>query len=254
VQAVLLGGSTGAHPANFGKFLAYGCSNLAVHNVSKARLKASHLLRRLSSHVLAAPKLRNRLGERPWLIYLGGLNGTHNPERTRANISKTFGKAQAAGFRVMALALPPWGAAGDRRWRDFEGLHKVRSTRLVNDFLLGRSKTPGAASHRAELTVDTFDSKLRDKRAAMRERGPIAEAFSTSRYRRRRPASRWIRAAQKVPRHFMRLRYRGRYHFHPNWRGHRLIATLACKQAPTEWGCDCRKIGRSWPKAGRIYP
>jgi len=254
VRAVLLGGSIGAHPANFGKFLRRACPNLEIHNVAKARLKARHLLRRLSTHVLEVPELRAQLGRRPWLIYLGGLNGIYKPERTRRNIAATFAKAHGAGFRVLAITLPPWGSARDRRWRDFEGLHKVRATRLVNDFLRGRDKTGRPAAERPDLAVDIFDSKLRDRRAALREAAPISAAFATSRYRRRRPKTRWVRAAQRVPRHFMTMRYRGRYHFHPNWRGHRLIATLICKQAPAQWGCDCKRIARSWSKNGRIRP
>lgn len=253
-HAVLLGGSVSAHPANFGKFLRYGCRNLKVHNVAKARLNASHLLGRLDSHVLANTRLMKRIGGQPWLIYLGGLNGIYRPERTRKNIALTFAKAHGAGFRVMAITLPPWGAATDRRWRNFEGLHKVRSTALVNDFLCGRDRTGWPAERRPDLTIDVFDSVLRDRQARLRTHQEVAPAFATSRYRRRRPARTWIAAARKVPRNFMRKKYRGRYHFHPNWRGQRVIAGLICAQAPPEWGCDCKRIARAWSKKGRIRP
>jgi len=255
IQMVLLGGSVAAHPANFGKFVHYGCRNVQVHNRAQARLKASHLLRRLDSHVLADAELMTQVRRgKPWLLYLGGLNGIYRPERTRKNIALTFEKAHAAGFQVMAITLHPWGAATDRRWRDFEGLHKMRSTRLVNDFLQGKDRTGWPATRRPDKVVDAFNSGLRDRRAALRSAEEIAPAFATSRYRNRRPMKRWIQAARRVPRNFMRKRYRGRYHFHPNWRGQRIIARLICKQAPAEWGCDCERIRRSWSKDRIIRP
>ncbi len=248
-QVVILGGSITAHPANFGKFLSFGCRNLKVHNLGKARLKASHLLRRLDSHVLQDEALMASLKEqRPWLLYLGGLNGIYRPERTRKNIAATFAKAHGAGFRIMALTLTPWGAATDRRWRAYEGLHKMRSTELVNDFLRGRDRTGWPKERRPDLTVETFDSVLRQRRAALRPRAPLAKAFAKGRYGKRRSARKYIRAARRVPRNFMRMRYRGRYHFHPNWRGQRVMAGLVCDLAPAEWACDCKKIRRAWSK------
>ena len=45
-----------------------------------------------------------------------------------------------------------------------------------------------------------------------------------------------------VPRSFLQAKYRDFDHTHPNSAGHRLIAALACQQAPADWGCDCDAI------------
>ncbi len=254
-RVVIIGGSISVHPANYGKFIAYGCKNVGTVNFGRARLKAKAILRRFEVKVLADKALMAELeGKKPWLLYLGGLNGVYAPERTRANIIKTVKRARARGFRIMALTLPPWGSLEDGRFFDFEGLFNMRATALVNDYLTGVDKRFDAAT-RPDVTIDIFNSKLRDSRAKKRDAKKLAAKFPTSRYKRRKGSRRrLIRQAREVPRMFMKKRYRGRYHFHPNWRGHRLIAGLICSQAPADWGCDCAKISRAWSKKGRIRP
>ena len=255
VRVVVVGGSITAHPANFMKFLHKRCANIEVINFGKARLKARALLRRFREKVRDDQQLVDQLKKKEgWLVYLGGLNGIYLPKRTRKNIAATFSEAHAVGLKVAALTLPPWGSLEDGRFFDYEGLFNLKATALVNDFL--RSK-PGtfSAKQLPDLVLDIYNSKLRDKRARLRSTSEISPRFSKSRYRRRRHAKRSLtRQARYVPRMFMKRKYRGRYHFHPNWRGHRVIAHLFCKNAPVSWACDCKKIARSWPKNGRIYP
>ncbi len=255
-RAVVLGGSITAHPANFGKFIQYGCTGVELVNYGKARLKSSHLLRRFRQKVLGDEQLMAQLkGRQPWLLYLGGLNGIYLPKRVRRNIAETIELAHKRGFRVMALTLPPWGSLRDRRFRAFEGLFQLRATALVNDFIIAKPSRSWSKSQLADVAINIYDSKLRDRRAPLRGAAQLQDAFATSRYkRRRRSQRRLIQQARRVPRMFMRKRYRGRYHFHPNWRGHRLIAKLICVRAPRQWACDCPKIARAWPKNGRIFP
>ena len=48
-----------------------------------------------------------------------------------------------------------------------------------------------------------------------------------------------------MPRQFMDAKYRDFDHVHPNTAGHKLMAALACQQAPPQWQCDCDAIRRA---------
>ncbi|MBP47716.1 MAG: hypothetical protein CMH53_07240 [Myxococcales bacterium] len=267
VKAVVLGGSLSKYyRGNYGQFLEYGCKNLEVVNRAKVGAGGNKLLKRMRSHVLRDRSLMKAMkGGEKWLIFQGGLNSIYAPESTNANLARLFKLAKDRGFRTMALTLTPWGDDSDKRFRGWEGLFYVRATRLVNRFLLGKLSPDEALGRKAknrphswqrgelpDISVDVYNSPLRDSRAKRRDKAVLTKSFRRSRYKRRtKQFKKLLRQASNVPRGYLKRKYRDFDHIHPNSTGHRILAQIACKKAPSSWGCDCEKIRRSVFK-GRV--
>mgnify|MGYP002630109349 CR=1 FL=1 len=261
VRAVVLGGSISMYYAgNYGQYLQHGCRNLEVVNRAKVGAGGAALVKRFDKVVAGDPALARQLaGRETWLLFQGGLNSVYAPSSTSLHLSRLFKRAHEAGMQVMAWTLTPWGDESDRRFAGFEGVKTVRDTRHVNAFLLG-SLSPDEALGRAgkghphewlkgelpDISVDVFNSNLRDSGASERPTAALEQGFGRSRYRKEATArATIISEARAVPRNFMRPTFRDFDHTHPNTRGHRLMALAACRRAPASWGCDCDRIARA---------
>lgn len=268
VRVVVGGGSISMYyKGNYGQFLEYGCKNIEVVNRAKVGAGGRALLKRLRTAVLGDRKLLKQLAQKEsWFLFQGGLNSVFSPETTNHYLSQMFKLAADSGLRTFALSLTPWGRDGTKRFEGFEGVRFVRATKRVNAFLAGKLSPDRALGRRAkkhahewlkgeipEVYVDLFDSKLRDKKAPLRDAKALNRAFSRSRYRRQAGnKAAIVREGQEVPRNFMKKRLQAFDHIHPRAEGHRIIAELACAKAPKSWGCDCAKIRRSTWRRSKV--
>ncbi len=268
IKAVVLGGSVSEYYAgNYGQFLAHGCQNLEVVNRAKAKKGVPALVKRLNKEVIGDRKLMAGTTDgKRWLIWQGGLNSVFSPEMANYHLARLFQQAHDGGFQVMALTLVPWGSHKDARFRGFRGVRTVRQTKQINNFLKRKLSPQRALGRRArnhphewmqgelpDITVDVFDSPLRDSGAALRDMAALNKAFSRSRYRRKKARKAAIVAeARAVPRQFMKKKYWAFNHYHPNTAGHRQMALAACAQAPKSWGCDCKRIAAAVFRKGKV--
>lgn len=269
VKVVLLAGSIGAfRDQPYGRLLHQWCGNADIQNLSQVGEGAPALLTRFRNDVLDNPNIP--VGTRDtemWLLFGGGLNSVGAPERTNDAIRKLFSLAHRRRFGVVALTLTPWGAGDSDRWRGARGLHVLRSTRSVVDFVLGRigpraalgpylrgrsadADAPWLDDERPDIAVDLYDSRLRDRDA---EPWPLdrvrAELEDDPAWRRATAglssddrASKLdadARTLAEAPRWFLAPEYRGFDHVHPNREGHRVIAETVCPLLPESWGCEC---------------
>jgi len=268
VRAVVVGGSISMYyKGNYGEYLQHGCKNLEVVNRAKVGAGGRALVKRLKTAVLQDKQLMKevRRGE-AWLIFQGGLNSVFSPEMTNWYLARMFKLAADSGMRTFALTLTPWGDDGDKRFKGWEGLRYVRATKMINRFLLAKLTPDQALGRRAakhphewlkgelpEVAVDVYHSELRAKSAPLRAEAPLRKSFRRSRYRKRgAQKDKLIEQARAVPRGYLAKGYRDFDHIHPNTKGHRLLAVMACKKAPASWGCDCAKIGRAVWKKGKV--
>ncbi len=270
VKVILLAGSIGAfRDMPYGRLLHEWCGNAEIRNLSQVGQGAPQLFSRFRDEVLENPNVP--VGSRNlemWLLFGGGLNSVGVPQRTNRSIAQLFALAHRRRFGVVAMTLTPWGSREDRdRWSGARGLHVLRSTRSVVDFVLGRSTprealgplvrerrgdpdAPWLDAERPDVAIDLYDSALRDRNA---QALPIAEVREEL---ARDPA--WQRAVEELapaerearleadartlaqaPRWFLRPEYRGFDHIHPNRAGHRVIAETLCPRLPESWGCQC---------------
>ena len=259
VKVITIAGSIGAWPAgSFSQFLGEVCANAEIINRSKTGYGARALKHRFRQQLL-----RNRRVHLSddrfeyWLLYAGGLNSIGTPGMTIKYQVETFRLAHQHGVKVVGLSLGPWGDERDRRWAGLAGLKYHRSTRKVVDFIMGRLPRNEALEgyvpkeerylpkwkpgELPNISVDIYDSPLRDKGAALR-----SIAYLTRRYRRswklkrRFPnESQIVQEAAEIPRWYLRTDLRSFDHIHPNSEGHRQIARTACASLPMNWQCDC---------------
>ncbi|HEY8432801.1 MAG TPA: hypothetical protein VIL20_30730 [Sandaracinaceae bacterium] len=271
VKVVLLAGSIGAfRDQPYGRLLYEWCANAEIRNLSQVGQGAPQLLQRFREQVIenenvpiGAPNLEM------WVLFGGGLNSVSSPHRTNRSIAQLIRLAHRRRIGVVALTLTPWGSREDReRWSGARGLHVLRSTRAVVDFVMGRSSpaealgpyarerrgvepdAPWLESEQPDVAIDLYDSPLRDRDA---EPWPLEEVRAEL---VRDPA--WIRSVAgldpvqrearldadartlaEAPRWFLRPEYRGFDHIHPNRAGHRVIAETVCPHLPASWGCQC---------------
>jgi len=262
-RAVVVGGSISTfYGGNFGQFLQFGCKDLEVINRGEVGAGAAKIHQTVRDDLLADDGLLAGDGDHRWLIVQGGLNSVWMPEATSWWLSRTFAAAHAAGVKVVALSLTPWGSDDDPRFAGYKALRLHRATAHIVEFVMGRL-TPQAAlgarnarrsppdrwsdAERPDVAVDLWNSDLREgDRAALRNRAPLAASFDRSPYRKRKEErDALVAAAAAVPRQYLARRYWSFDHTHPSSAGHRLMAALVCQQAPVAWGCDCDAIRRA---------
>jgi hypothetical protein len=270
VKVVLLAGSIGAfRDQPYGRLLHEWCPNAEIQNLSHVGEGAPQLFSRFRNDVVRNPLVPiGAPNVSMWLLFGGGLNSVGSSARTNRSIRDLTMLAHQRGFGVVAMTLTPWGSQGEARWNGGRGLHLLRSTRNVVDFVLGRldavealghyrhergaeatgPDAPWSAIERPEISIDLYDSALRDREAAP---WPIDHVR-----RRLRSDPAWRRtvsdeedfdarlesdatALAEAPRWFLKDEYRGFDHIHPNREGHRRIAEIACPWLPRSWGCQC---------------
>lgn len=262
-KAVVVGGSISLYYAgNFGQYLQFGCKDLEVIHRGKVGAGGHVLAQILRDQVIGDKALMKHLADgKGWILFQGGLNSVGSPESTAWQLSRLFLAAHQAGLKVLALSLTPWGSAADPRFEGWKGLRILRATEQVVDFVLGRLTPKQALGKRAAdraddkwlpgelpaIAVDLLQSPLRaGKAAGLRDRAELERTFAASPYKKQAGQKAvLVAAAQAVPQFFMHTKFHDFDHVHPNSAGHRLIAALACQQAPAEWGCDCDAIRRA---------
>ena len=241
-----------------------------VKNRGKARIGGRQLRERFTKQVLKNRRIDPGAYEGMWLVFLGGLNSVGTPEMTNRHVSRIFRSAHDAGIHTMGLTLTPWGSERDkRRWAGAKGLAYLEKTRVAVDFVMGRL-TPAQALGRyargresadwlpgelPEVSVELYDSPLRDAAAPLREetraRRSVMRVPSLRKQLRALPESEqepWLSATlqrvREIPRWYIRPEYRGFDHIHPNAEGHKIIAQQVCASAPASWGCDCTALAQ----------
>lgn len=249
-KAVVIGGSISKYFAgNFGQFLEHGCSKLEVLNRGEVGAGGAKLLRNLQREVLDKPAvLRPMQGGKGWILFQGGLNSVAQVRGTMQRLAELFSLAHSADLRVLALSLTPWGADSDARFAGWKGLQLHQATAEVSRFLTGKPAADSGfvADQLPDIGIDLWNSELRDAQAPLRAAAPLEASFASSPYRKdTQRKGEWVAAARAVPRHYLAAAYRGFDHTHPGTAGHRLMAALACQQAPAEWQCDCDAIRRA---------
>jgi hypothetical protein len=277
VKVVLLAGSIGAfRDQPYGRLLHERCANAEVRNLSQVGQGAPALLSSFRRDVLENSRLPiGAQSVEMWLMFGGGLNSVGAPQVTNRAMRRLFELAHRRHFGVVALTLTPWGSEDDHgRWNGARGLHVMRSTRMVVDFVLGRltpanalgnyaserrdvatPDAPWLPAERPDVSIDLYDSVLRDRNAQpwpidrVREslrRDPswqrnVAQLAPNERDARLESDA---RALADAPRWFLRPEYRGFDHIHPNREGHRAIADIACPALPRSWGCQCPRAAQ----------
>ncbi len=264
VKAVVVGGSVAEFPGGFAEQLQGACKNVEIVNLAKARLGAAAIKARFDMQVLQNPNLSKGwggTGER-WTLVMGGLNSVGNPEQTNLDVLGIYRDAHGAGLKVLGLTLGPWGDESDKRWAGFAGIRRQDNTRKACDFTMGRLTPAQALGKKAaglsawqpgdlpDVSVDLYDSELRDRDADPRPEGPLAARIDSdpdvkatiedlTAEKRAAERARILAQAREIPRWYLRKDLRAFDHIHPNKDGHRIIATRICAKAPASWGCDC---------------
>ncbi len=269
IKAVVVGGSISMYfGGNFGQYLQFGCKNLEVLNRGKVGAGGSALAAILKEGVIGdSATFAGMKSGNGWILFQGGLNSVGAPESTAYFLAKLFKTAHDAGLQVMALTLTPWGDGNDPRFAEWRGLRLMRATEHVAAFVMGKLSPKLALGARGDahpetwqpgelpkIGLDLLHSPLRDTDAELRAKSALIQSFPQSQYRRQvDKRAELVAEAQTVPRSFLQAKYRDFDHTHPNSAGHRLIAALACQQAPADWGCDCDAIRHAVWK-GKVIP
>lgn len=270
VKVVVLAGSVGAFwGQSYAREVERMCRNVEVKNISKVGYGAYPLKRHFHKQVLDNRRLDlGEEGKEFWLVYGGGVNSLGMPHSTNHHIKATIVAAKhLAKMKVVALTVTPWGDEKDRRWRGIAGLGARKRTKLVADFMMQRltpadalgsyaSKRPAGTDgpwdplELPDISIDLYDSPLRDKDAAPRDIDKMRELVSKdAEWKREHKAlSEEERAAAleadaqllaDVPRWYLREELRSFDHIHPNEKGHAIIAATMCPKLPESWGCTC---------------
>ena len=158
--------------------------------------------------------------------------------------------------------MGPWGDESDKRWAGFAGVRRQNNTRRACDFVMGRLAPAAALGRKADgqsawrdgdlpdVSVDLYDSDLRDRGADLRPEGPLAAAIDRDPEaktvlegvpadRLAGEKARLLKQAREIPQWYLRKNLRSFDHIHPNKEGHRIMAARICAKAPASWGCDC---------------
>jgi hypothetical protein len=270
VKVVVLAGSVGAFwGQSYAREFERLCRNVEVKNISKVGYGAYPLKRHFRKQVLDNRHLDlDQEGKEFWLVYGGGINSLGMPQSTNHHIKATIVAAKhVAKMKVVALTLSPWGDEKDRRWRGIAGLGARKRSQLVADFMMQRltpevalgsyaSKRPAGKTgpwdplELPDVSIDLYDSALRDKTAAPRDLDKMREAVrkDATWQREHKHLTEEERAAQleadaqllaDVPKWYLREDLRSFDHIHPNEKGHAIIAATACPSLPESWGCSC---------------
>lgn len=272
VKVVVLAGSIGAYTRGpYAEQIEGLCANVEVRNISKTGLGALALKQRFDQQVLDNAHLRwNEDGQEHWLVFGGGLNSVGSPRSTNHHMRRLFELAHRRGMQVVGLTLTPWGDDRDKRWRGIEGLKSKRTTQAVVDFTMGRltpeqalgalaskrrvaADAPWDPSEVPDIAIDLYDSVLRDREAAPRDRDEVRALLAKSKewqraHRELDPLQREMKLEAdtqevvEIPRWYLRKELRSFDHIHPNERGHRLMAVVMCPSLPESWGCACPPI------------
>jgi hypothetical protein len=261
-----LGGSVAAWPrGSYSQFMQAACPRIEVVNIAKAKIGARQLKARFALQVLKNRRIRKAPREETWLVFQGGLNSLSTPHLTNKYLRDIFRMGHKAGIRTVGLTLAPWG--NEHRWRAARGLEAFRRTKLAVDFIMKRltpAEALGKSAHgRAEptwqegelpeISVDIYDSGLRDKEAApldskrlrhrLRYDAGIARTLRKLQPQEREAALDQLeKEARALSKQFMKSRFRAFDSIHPNLEGHRLIAKKICSKASPSWGCSCAAI------------
>jgi hypothetical protein len=270
VKVVVLAGSVGAFwGQSYAREVERLCRNVEVKNISKVGYGAYPLKRHFRKQVLDNRRLDlEEEGKEFWFVYGGGVNSLGMPYSTNHHIKATIVAAKyLAKMKVIALTVTPWGDEKDRRWRGLAGLGARKRTQLVADFMMQRLTPEQALGSYAgkrpagktgpwdplevpDISIDLYDSPLRDKDAAPRDIEKMREALSkdASWKREHKDLSEADRAAQleadakllaDLPKWYLREDLRSFDHIHPNEKGHAIIAATMCQKLPESWGCTC---------------
>ena len=273
VKVVVLAGSVGAWPKDpYAEHFETMCKNVEVRNISKTGYGALALKKHFRTQVLENGYINLRDPDyENWVVFQGGLNSIAMPEQTNRHILGVSLLAHGRGMKVLGLTPTPWGDEADKRWKGASGLWYWKNTRVVVDFITGRSDPKSALGkyvskreqparpdwHPSELPdvgIDLYASSLRDLEAAPRDYAAMEKAIAAdarfekatagfSELGRAMSLHFWAFAASLMPRWYLRSELRAFDHIHPNTEGHALIAQLACPQLPESWGCTCPDPG-----------
>lgn len=274
VKVVVLAGSIGAFQDEpYARLIHEWCGNAEVRNLSRVGFGAWQLYERFRAEVLESSRMPfGAEGVEMWLVWNGGLNSASVSQRSNHYIRRAFRDAHRRGMRVVGMTLTPWGSLDDaRRWGGARGLDTMRSTRRIVDFVMGRigprealgeysaqravaADAPWTDEERADVRIDLYDSRLRDRDASARDLDEMRALIERDgRWRRATepldPTARTARldadarTLSELPRWFLRREYRAFDPVHPNRAGHRAIAEIACPQLPASWSCACPGSG-----------
>ena len=243
------------------------CENIELKNLSKTGYGAYQLRQRFMEQVVKNGYVNLRAPDTEyWVVFHGGLNSVAMPEKTNKEIRQLFLSAHQRGVSVVALTPGPWGDESDKRWRGIAGLDYKHDTQTIVDFELGRLSprealgryvdardepdAPWDPAELADVAVDLYDSGMRDREAQPRDVAKMRRELEKSKGWAKRFAEldeltrelaidEQAQRAAELPSWFMREELRAFDHIHPNEKGHREIAELACPQLPESWGCAC---------------
>lgn len=269
IKVVVLAGSIGRFQRDpYAERIAAMCSRVEVRNISKTGAGASQLKHHFRTQVLENRRVDLRDPEHEyWLLFGGGLNSIAMPESSNAHVRDLFMTAHARGMKVVGMTVTPWGSSQDkRRWAGANGFHYYSMTRKQVEFILGRASprealgrqisrrpdpdAPWRPEELADISVDVYDSDLRDREAPLRDLESMRQALAADPKWRRahadldEPAREARLAADaeiavEIPRWHMKEEYRSFDHTHPNTEGHAVIAATLCPSLPENWGCTC---------------
>ena len=270
VKVVVLAGSVGAFwGQSYAREVERMCSNVEVKNIAKVGYGAYPLKKHFRKQVLDNRRLNlKQEGKEYWLVYGGGVNSIGTPHSNNHHVKATIVAAKhLAGMKVVELTQSPWGDERDRRWRGIAGLGARKRSKLVADFIMQRltpeealgsyaSQRPGGKTgpwdplEVPDISIDLYDSPLRDKDATPRDLDKMRELVRKDPEWRRetKHLTEEQRAAQlevdaqllaDVPRWYLRRELHSFDHIHPNEKGHAIIAATMCPSLPPSWGCTC---------------
>lgn len=268
VKVVVVAGSVGAWPqAPYAKHFERMCSRVEVKNISKTGYGALALKKHFRQQVLDNRYLNLANPDHEyWVVFQGGLNSIAMPEQTNRHIWGLTALARGRGIKVLGLTPTPWGENADKRWKGANALRYWKNTRIVVDFIAGRSepaaalgkyvsmredpKAPWDPAELPDVGIDLYDSPLRDRKAVPNDFAKVRRAIeqddrwqrehaSQSELGRRLSLDFEAFAVSLMPRWYLRANLRSFDDIHPNTQGHALIAEVACPRLPSSWGCDC---------------
>ncbi len=270
VKVVVLAGSVGAFRERpYARVLHEWCENAEFRNLSRVGHGTPQLASRFRTEVLEGRHAPiGASSSEVWVLFGGGLNSVGRAQQTNRALWRMIEQAHRRRVRVAALTVTPWGSADDERWNGGRAVHLFRNTRSIVDFVMGRSNpaealgayrserrgvapdAPWQPHERPDVSVDLYDSRLRDRdarpwplehlrRQLSRDgawRNPLGRLSDEERSARLEADARML---SEAPRWFLGREYQSFDHVHPNREGHQVIAETICPALPANWGCRC---------------